>query len=135
MNKGDKRMEKKNFLEIVNEAENLLADENQPTNADFEWALKNALRGTSYEDKVWGDFFFEDDDIEATYVIFIDGKPAYKAGVCHLAGYPGNKHTGIHSGYYYGVSEIKEEDAENKYLPYYPSYKYEDEVKENIFKF
>lgn len=128
-------MEEKNFLNIVEEAENLLVDENQPTNADFEWALKNALRGTSYEDRVWGDFYFDDDDIEATYIIFIDGIPAYKAGVCHLAGYPGNKHTGIHSGYYYGVSEIKEGDAENKFLPYYSSYKQEDEVKENMFKF
>ena len=122
------------FIEIVKNAENLLADENQPTNSDFERALKNALKGTPYEDRVWGDFYFEDDDVEATYVIFIDGTPAYKAGVCHLAGYPGNKHTGIHSGYYYGISAINEGDTENNYLPYYPSYKYEDEVKENMFK-
>lgn len=118
----------KNFLEIVREAEILLADENRPTNGRFERALKNALKGTPYEDRVWGDFYFENDDVEATYIIFIDGKPAYTAGTCHLAGYPGNKHTGIHSGYYYGISAIKEEDAENKYLPCYSSYKQEDEV-------
>jgi hypothetical protein len=118
----------KNFLEIVNRAEILLDDENQPTNGDFERALKNALKGTPYEDRVWGDFYFEDDDVEATYVIFIDGKPAYTAGTCHLAGYPGNKHTGIHSGYYYGISAINEGDAENKYLPCYDSYRQEDEV-------
>ena len=109
------------ILNILNNAENLLADENQPTNADFEWALKNALIGTPYEDRVWGDFFYDDDDVEATYVIFIDGNPAYKAGVCNI--------NGRHSGYYYGVSEIKEGDAESKYFPYYPSYKKEDELK------
>lgn len=127
-------MREKIFIDIVRDAEFLLADENQPTNADFERALKEALRGTLYEDRVWGDFFFEDDDVEATYIIFIDGNPAYKAGVCHLAGYPGNKHTGIHSGYYYGIHPIFEGDAENKYLPYYSSYRQEDEVKENMFK-
>ena len=116
----------KNFLEIVNDAENLLADENQPTNDDFERALKNALRGTSYEDRVWGTFCYEDDDVEATYVIFIDGTPAYKAGVCHI--------NGIHSGYYYGVSAINEGDNESKFLPYYPSYKKEDELKWKILK-
>lgn len=124
----------KNFIEIVEEAEYLLLEYSKITNGDFEWALKNALKGTSYEDRVWGDFYFEDDDVEATYIIFIDGKPAYTAGCCHLAGYPGNKHTGIHSGYYYGIHPIFEGDSVSKYVPYYPSYKYEDEVKENMFK-
>lgn len=123
------------FIDVVKDAEYLLADLYQSTNflqstnSDFEWALKNALKGTSYEDRVWGDFYFGDDDIEATYIIFIDGKPSYKAGTCHLAGYPGNKYIGIYSGYYYGIHPIFEGDVENKYLPYYSSYKQEDEVK------
>ena len=111
-----------NFLEIVDYAESLLDDEDQPTNFDFVRALKDALRGTPYEDRVWGKFYYDDeDDREATYIIFIDGTPAYKAGVCHIGG--------IHSGYYNGVSAINKGDAESKYLPYYPSYKYEDGLK------
>ena len=114
-------MEKNEFLEIVNYAENLLADEDQPTNFDFVRALKNALIGTPYEDRVWGKFYYDEGDVVATYIIFIDGIPAYKAGVCCVGG--------SHSGYYYGVSAIKEGDAESEYLPYYPSYKYEDGLK------
>ena len=110
-----------NFLNIVNIAETLLADEDQPTNYDFERALKNALMGTPYENKVWGGFFYDEGDREATYIIFIDGVPAYKAGVCHIGG--------RHSGYYSGVSAVNEGDAERGYLPFYPSYKYEDGLK------
>ena len=114
-------MEKKNFLEIIENAEILLADEDQPTNRDFVRELKNALMGTPYENRVWGGFFYDEGDREATYIIFIDGVPAYKAGVCHIGG--------RHSGYYNGVSAVNEGDAESGYLPQYPSYKYEDGLK------
>ena len=98
------------LINIIREAEKLLDNEfgefGSPTNGDFEWALGVALKGSPLRNRVDGGFYYTDGDREAKFLIKLDGKPVFEAGSCHLAGYPGNRTLGNHSGYYYGVTAI-----------------------------